>query len=240
MKLEQLSRVSSVDQLLSEVTHELAQPITSIKIDAHILSKMLTESKSCDFDKVKETSDELRIKTDHCVDLINNIRNFLSTKAIVKEVFVANENVEKIINMLKKELNEHDISLKLSLDSNLGFVNMSTVELDQVLLNLIKNAISAMANNTKASNTLSIDTSMKAEYIIITIADTGGEISNIEHLFTLFKSGKAISDTEGLGIGLNLSRRIIRSYGGDLSLGSTSESGSEFIIKLPRSTNHEQ
>ena len=240
MKLEQLSRISSVDQLLSEVTHELAQPITSIKIDAHILSKMLTESKSCDFDKVKEASDDLRIKTDHCVDLINNIRNFLSTKAIVKEVFVANKNVEKIINMFKKELIEHDIGLRLSLNSNLGFVNMSPVELDQVLLNLIKNAISAMANNTKENNTLSIGTSMTAEHIIITIADTGGEISNTGHLFALFKSGKAISDTEGLGIGLNLSRRIIRSYGGDLSLGSTSESGSEFIINLPRGTNNEQ
>ena len=240
MRLEQLSRISSVDQLLSEVTHELAQPITSIKIDAHILSKMLTESKSCDFDKVKEASDDLRIKTDHCVDLINNIRNFLSTKAIVKEVFVANKNVEKIINMFKKELIEHDIGLRLSLNSNLGFVNMSPVELDQVLLNLIKNAISAMANNTKENNTLSIGTSMTAEHIIITIADTGGEISNTGHLFALFKSGKAISDTEGLGIGLNLSRRIIRSYGGDLSLGSTSESGSEFIINLPRGTNNEQ
>lgn len=240
MKLEQLSRISSVDQLLSEVTHELAQPITSIKIDAHILSKMLTESKSCDFDKVKEASDDLRIKTDHCVDLINNIRNFLSTKAIVKEVFMANKNVEKIINMFKKELIEHNIGLRLSLNSNLGFVNMSPVELDQVLLNLIKNAISAMANNTKENNTLSIGTSMTAEHIIITIADTGGEISNTGHLFALFKSGKAISDTEGLGIGLNLSRRIIRSYGGDLSLGSTSESGSEFIINLPRGTNNEQ
>ncbi len=234
MKLEQLSRVSSVDQLLSEVTHELAQPITSIKIDAHILSKMLEDSKHCDFDQVKETSDELRVKTDHCVDLIVNIRNFLSSKDIVKEKFSVNANIEKITKMLNKELSEHNIGTQFSLQSSLGFVEMSPIELDQVLLNLVKNSINAMAHNAKSVNTLSISSFIEKDNICISIMDTGAQIKNTNDLFVLFKSSKEKTDTEGLGIGLNLSRRIIKSYGGDLVLRSSSEAGSEFLIILPK------
>ncbi len=234
MKLEQLSRVSSVDQLLSEVTHELAQPITSIKIDAHILSKMLEDSKHCDFDQVKETSDELRVKTDHCVDLIVNIRNFLSSKDIVKEKFSVNANIEKITKMLNKELSEHNIGTQFSLQSSLGFVEMSPIELDQVLLNLVKNSINAMAHNAKSVNTLSISSFNEKDNICISIMDTGAQIKNTNDLFVLFKSSKEKTDTEGLGIGLNLSRRIIKSYGGDLVLRSSSEAGSEFLIILPK------
>lgn len=235
IKLEQLSRVSSVDQLLSEVTHELAQPITSIKIDAHILGKMLDSKDQCDFDQVKSTAKELRIKTDHCVDLIANIRNFLSTKEIVKERFIVNSNIEKITNMLKKELYDHGIGLNLSLRAHSEFVEMSPVELDQVLLNLVNNAISVMANNDKKFNTLSIQSCIEQNKVLILITDTGAQIEHADDLFLLFKSSKEFGATEGLGIGLNLSRRIIRSYGGDLTLKSSSAEGSAFLITLPRS-----
>ena len=232
MKLEQLSRVSSVDQLLAEVTHELAQPITSIKIDAHILTKLLEDSANFDYDQIKSTSSELQLKTNHCVELLANIRNFLSTKNIVKERFTINKSVIKITEMLNKELDDSNIKLKLSLPSNTGFVKMSPIELEQVLLNLIKNSISAMTNNLKRTNTLSITSVIKQNTIVISIRDTGSKIKDVNNLFVLFKSNKERSANEGLGVGLNLSRRIIRSYGGDLVLNSSSEEGTEFLIIL--------
>jgi two-component system sensor histidine kinase TtrS len=236
MQLEQLSRVNSVDRLLSEVTHELAQPITSIKIDAHILRKMLEDGDKCDFNQVRATSHELQLKTDHCVDLLANIRNFLSNKKITKEKFVVNKNIIKITKMIKQDLINNDINLKLSLDDNLKLIEMSPIELDQVLLNLVKNSINAMANNTKKVNSLRIRSTLSLNKICILISDTGGKIINVNDLFELFKSSKEKTDTEGLGIGLNLSRRIIRSYGGTLTLNSSSDKGSSFLITLPMAT----
>jgi two-component system, LuxR family, sensor histidine kinase TtrS len=232
MKLEQLSRVSSVDQLLAEVTHELAQPITSIKIDAHILTKLLKDSANFDYDQIKTTSSELQLKTDHCVELLANIRNFLSTKNIVKERFAINKSVLKITKMLDKELNDSNIKLKLSLLDNPGFVKMSPIELEQVLLNLIKNSMCAMTNNLKQTNTLSITSVIKQDTVVISIRDTGSKVKDVNNLFVLFKSNKERASNEGLGVGLNLSRRIIRSYGGDLVLNSSSEEGTEFLIIL--------
>ena len=233
LKLEELSKVSSVDQLLSEIAHELAQPITSLKIDAHMLDSMLKNYDSCQLDEIRSTSDGLREKTNHCVDLILNIRQFLSTKTTVKEVFNINDNVERVIRLLKNELNKHNIEVKLSLKQNLPNVNMSPVELDQVLLNLSKNAISAMADNQKSDNTLSILTTEKQGFVEITVSDTGSEIKDKLHLFDLFKTSKNQGEVEGLGIGLSLSRRIARSYAGELSLESSSIKGSQFMVKIP-------
>ncbi len=231
-QLEQLSRVSSVDQLLSEVAHELSQPITSLKIDAHLLSDMLQQD-GCQLEQVKSTSKGLREKTDHCANLILNIRNFLSNKKIHKEVFAINAHIERVIELVKHDLSQAKVYLNLELGLNLPKVKMSPVELDQVLLNLCKNAISAMRDNNKIRNELHIRTFAHNDSVLISLQDSGCLIKNTEHLFELFHSTKQASETEGLGLGLNLSRRIIRSYGGDLSLQDTSEHGSTFLIKLP-------
>jgi len=110
---------------------------------------------------------------------------------------------------------------------------MSPVELDQVLLNLSKNAISAMADNQKSDNTLSILTTEKQGFVEITVSDPGSEIKDKLHLFDLFKTSKNQGEVEGLGIGLSLSRRIARSYAGELSLESSSIKGSQFMVKIP-------
>ncbi|WPE18443.1 sensor histidine kinase [Candidatus Thioglobus autotrophicus] len=233
-KLEALSKVSSVDQLLSEVAHELSQPITSLKIDAHMLANMLKDKSSCELNQVQSISNDLREKTDHCVDLILNIRQFLSKKTIAKEVFNANINAEKITRLLKNELRKHDIHATLSLTEDLPNIEMSSVELDQVLLNLSKNAISAMKDNLRSSNTLSIGTKAVDNFVEIRVGDTGFEIKDKNHLFDLFKTSKEMSDSEGLGIGLSLSRRIVRSYAGELLLESSSAEGSSFIVRIPR------
>jgi|GEM_PF-445524 len=232
-KLEQLSKASSVNQLLSEVTHELSQPITSLKIDAHILDDLLKGDNSCQLSQVRDITNDLREKTDHCVDLILNIRQFLTDAVVVEEVFYVNQHIEKIIRLLNNDLKEANIQHTISLAVQQQKIKMSPIELDQVLLNLSKNAISAMASNHKSSNTLSIESDVKDDRVTIIVSDTGCKISDQDNLFTLFKSHKEKTDTEGLGIGLSLSRRIIRSYGGDLSLLSSGEQGSQFLITLP-------
>lgn len=231
-QLEQLSRVSSVDQLLSEVAHELSQPITSLKIDAHLLSDMLKDD-DCQLDKIKSASKDLREKTDHCANLILNIRNFLSNKRISKEVFDINPHIERVTELVGRDLAKAKVNLSLELAPDLPKVEMSPVELDQVLLNLCQNAISAMRDNHKVRNELHIRTFGHNDSVLISLQDTGCLITNTEHLFELFHSTKQGSDTEGLGLGLNLSQRMIRSYGGDLSLQHTSPQGSTFLIKLP-------
>jgi two-component system sensor histidine kinase TtrS len=238
-QLEKLSKISSVDQLLSEVAHELAQPITSLKIDAHMLSSMLKDEKNCEFKQLKNTSNDINEKTQHCADLIHNIRQFLSKKIIKIEVFNVNKNIHKILRLVKNELIEFNINTKLSLSDNLPDIKMSSIELDQVLLNLAKNAISAMKDNRHQTNILSIESVYECGFVHILMTDSGSEIIDKDNLFSLFKTTKQESSTEGLGIGLSLSRRIIKTYQGELGLVSSTDEGTCFLIKLPAVKNNE-
>jgi two-component system sensor histidine kinase TtrS len=238
-QLEKLSKISSVDQLLSEVAHELAQPITSLKIDAHMLSSMLKDEKNCEFKQLKNTSNDINEKTQHCADLIHNIRQFLSKKIIKIEVFNVNKNIHKILRLVKNELIEFNINTKLSLSDNLPEIKMSSIELDQVLLNLAKNAISAMKDNRHQTNILSIESVYECGFVHILMTDSGSEIIDKDNLFSLFKTTKHESSTEGLGIGLSLSRRIIKTYQGELGLVSSTDEGTCFLIKLPVVKNNE-
>jgi two-component system sensor histidine kinase TtrS len=238
-QLEKLSKISSVDQLLSEVAHELAQPITSLKIDTHILSSILKDEKNCEFKQLKNISNDINEKTQHCVDMIHNIRQFLSKKIIKIEVFNANENIQKILRLVKNELSEFNINTKLSLSDNLPDIKMSSIELDQVMLNLAKNAISAMKDNHHQTNILSIESVYEYGFVHILMTDSGSEIADKDNLFSLFKTTKHESSTEGLGIGLSLSRRIIKTYHGELSLVSSTNEGTCFLIKLPVVKNNE-
>jgi len=233
-ELERLTRVGSVNQLLSEIAHEIAQPVTSIKIDAKIIDKLIKKTDTVVDDSIVKAVDSLGRKTEHCVDVINNIRSFLSTTVVKHEVVNINTRVSSVLKLINNEINNSKITIKLYLDKKLPEVSICRTEFDQVLLNLCNNALSAMAENIFEHKILSISTSKLNGKINILISDTGHGVKNQEELFKLFKSDKELNPTEGLGLGLSLSRRIIRSYDGELSLKSTSRHGSVFSIVLPK------
>ena len=233
VELERLSRLSSVDQLLSEIAHEIAQPVTSIKIDAKVIEKLLKNTGSVSDDSIAKVVKSLNRKTDHCVDVINNIRSFLTTKKITHEPVNINNRISNVLKLMNHELNVNNVKVSQASNDELPLVYMSTVELDQVLLNLCKNAISAMSDHECKLKELSVFTTVDDDNVNIFVKDTGPGIVDNENLFKLFKTNKLLNNTEGLGLGLSLSRSIIRSYAGDLVLKSSSSQGATFVITLP-------
>jgi len=233
VELERLSRVSSVDQLLSEIAHEIAQPVTSIKIDAKVIEKLLKNTGSVSDDSITKVVKSLNRKTDHCVDVINNIRSFLTTKKITHEPVNINNRISNVLKLMNHELNVNKVKVVQASNDELPLVYMSTVELDQVLLNLCKNAISAMSDHKCKLKELTIFTTVDDDNVNIFVKDTGPGVVDDVNLFKLFKTNKLLNNTEGLGLGLSLSRSIIKSYDGDLVLGSSSSQGATFVIKLP-------
>ncbi len=233
-ELERLSRVRSVDQLLSEIAHEIAQPITSIKIDAKVVEKMLNDTDVISNDSIAKVVNSLGKKTDHCVDVIDNIRTFLSTKKVNPQIVNVNNQIDKVLELIERDIGKHKITVKNSLKSPLPLVYLSIVEFDQVLLNLCNNAISAMSEQQNKQRILSISTNAVGNHVTISVKDTGPGVTDVLNVFKLFKSNKSLNKTEGLGLGLSLSRSIIRSYGGDLTLESSSSKGATFMITLPK------
>jgi len=234
VELERLSRVRSVDQLLSEIAHEIAQPVTSIKIDAKVIEKMLKNTDSVSDDSIAKVVSSLGKKTDHCVGVINNIRSFLSTKKIEYELVSVNDRISNVLKLINHEINLNKVEVTQSLEGGLPLVYMSGVEFDQVILNLCKNAISVMSGHQRKLRKLTLSTRVVGNNVIITVEDTGPGVVDKENLFKLFKTNKSLNSTEGLGLGLSLSQSIIRSYDGNLILESSSSQGATFKITIPK------
>ena len=232
-RLERLSINSSMNRLLAEITHELSQPITSIRIDAEIIKNM-SFKEGMDKNELQKVSGSMSYKTQQCIDIIYNIRNLIVNKETEKAVFDIKNRITGIINLIKTEVVNNNIEI-INLNSiPTTDAYMSPIEFDQVLLNLFKNAISVISNNRKNHNFIKLTTKQDKSFTYLYVEDSGGLIQEPDMLFKLFKSTKNISEKEGFGLGLNLSRNIMRSHGGDLSLESTSINGSVFMLKIPK------
>lgn len=232
-RLERLSVNSSMNRLLAEVTHELSQPITSIRIDAEIIKDMSFD-KDLNKNELQKVSDSMSYKTQQCVDIISNIRSLVANKEIKPEVFDIKTRISGIVDLVKAEAMSNKIEIQ---DLNLMpavSAYMRPIEFDQVLLNLFKNAISAIINNQKDRNFIKLVLKQDKAFAYLYVEDSGGIIQEPGMLFKLFKSSKTMSEKEGFGLGLNLSRNIMRSHEGDLSLESTTISGSIFMLKIPK------
>ena len=232
-RLERLSVNSSMNRLLAEVTHELSQPITSIRIDAEIIKDM-SAGKAIDQHELQKVSDSMSYKTQQCVDIITNIRSLVANKEPQKEVFDVKGRIIGVVNLIKAEVAANNIEIVNLNAIPTARVYMNPIELDQVLLNLFKNSISAIVDNQKKRNFIKLTLKQDKSFAYLSVEDSGGLIKEPEMLFKLFKSSKNISETEGFGLGLNLSRNIMRSHEGDLSLESTTIEGSIFMLKIPK------
>jgi signal transduction histidine kinase len=138
-----------------------------------------------------------------------------------------NETVEKTIELLRPELENRGINLKIKLARHLPLLEMDATQIQQVLVNLMKNAMQAMTKG----GTLTLQTGENAEAVWFSVADTGGGIpqEQINRIFEPFYTTKK----KGTGLGLMIVQRIVRGHGGHIEVESQVGRGTTFRIWLP-------
>ena len=143
-----------------------------------------------------------------------------------------NRLVQQVLRMVENDLHVHGVSVSTEFQEDLPQVMADRTQLQQVILNLIKNAIEAMAAGPTTTKALRLVTTQDGNSVVsLTVQDTGPGINseNGDHVFDPFFTTKA----SGMGLGLSISRRIIEDHGGDLRLTKTSSNGCTFEITLP-------
>ena len=148
-----------------------------------------------------------------------------------KSPVAMNELVCDVVSTSLGELKSRQVSLSLQLLDNLPSVRADRVQLQQVLLNLITNAIDSMASVTDRPHMLSVRSENLEDYILISVQDSGTGINpeHTERLFDAFFTTKS----NGIGLGLSICRSIVESHGGRMSVFSAHPHGSVFQVMLP-------
>ncbi len=226
-RLLQSEKLSLMGEIISEVTHELNNPLSGIMGFA----ELLLLDKSLNPESVKDVKKILE-ETERASKIIKNFLTFSRRYEPQKKSCNINQILESVLEIRAYDMNVSNIKVVRNFDSNIPLTMADSNQLRQVFLNLVSNAIYSMKETSKGG-TLTIKTKRKDKKIIISISDTGKGIAkeNVEKIFKAFFTTKEVG--KGTGLGLSISKSIIEEHGGTIRVESTLGKGATFIIELP-------
>ena len=240
VKLEQLnselihvSRLSAMGTMASTLAHELNQPLTAISNYGEAAGSLLQEEESLDRETLREIVSEMAGQALRAGGIVRRLRDFVARGEVNKGI----EDLPKLVNeaaaLALVGTKEKGIESHFSFDPVATPVLADRVQIQQVLVNLMRNAVESMENSSK--KLLSVRTALLEEDLVeITVADTGSGIAAemYDRLFQAFSSTKE----SGMGLGLSICRTIVEAHGGRIDAGPAKGSGTEFRFTLPLAT----
>jgi PAS domain S-box-containing protein len=226
-----MTRVMTMGELTASIAHEVNQPLGAIVTSAAAGARWLA-TKPPQMDKARRALERIANDGKRAAEVIRRIRALMKRQAPRKEWLDINETILEVIALAQYQLRRNAILLETRLGHHLPLVRGDRVQLQQVLLNLIINAIEAMSGIKERARVLTIvSTSDGPDTVSVEVRDvgTGLDPEHAPHLFEPFYTTKA----EGLGIGLSISLSIVEAHGGRLSVAANTPHGTVFLFSLP-------
>jgi signal transduction histidine kinase len=227
---EREARLMTMDVLSASIAHEMNQPLASIVTNADAAARWMARP-TPDLDEVKATLEQIRNSAYRARDLIGSIRAMVKRNGRNRTTLNLNDLVHEVLTLTDCELQRNRISVELELDEHLPSTKGDRIQLQQVLTNLITNAIEAMAEK-KWPRILRIKSAIQEPSgVLISVADTGKGIDPkiVDRIFNPLFTTKS----NGMGMGLSICRSIIEAHDGRLWVSAGAESGSVFQFVLP-------
>jgi len=233
-ELERVTRVTTMGELAASIAHEINQPLAGVVTSANAGLNWLAANPP-NLSRTRETLERIRRDGTRGGEVLTRIRALLNRTPPAKTLVSVNQIVRDVLALTAGELRQHSIDLSLELAHNLPGIRGDSIQLQQVLLNLIKNAIEAMAGAANGQRAVRIQ-SRPGELdgkraVAVEVSDTGVGFSSTEitRLFEAFHTTKP----QGMGMGLWISRSIIESHHGRLTASSNHGPGATFVMILP-------
>jgi signal transduction histidine kinase len=230
LRRERTNRLLSVEAVTGTIAHELGTPLGAIALNASTALSQL-QSSPLDLDGLPEILRDIETDSHRAGATISSIRE-MTTKAVHRIGSVSAEDVGRLaLRLLNHDLQVREISVSTDFQADLPDVGIDSIALQQVLLNLIRNAIDAMGSSPPGTRRLHLKTSFDGQStVFITVEDSGPGIpaEHRERIFEPLFTTKA----SGMGLGLAISSTLVRNHGGKLTL-VKSDSGAIFELALP-------
>ena len=231
-RLEELeNKLLNVGSATASIAHEVRQPLAAIATNSSAALRFL-ERTPPDYDEIRAALSRIIGDCHRTSEVFESIRALFRTVDHGKQPIDINEIMLGVLKSFDEELKGHGVTIRLQLMPELPLVEGHRGQLEQVIYNLIHNAIDAMNTTTDRSRTLWVRTELHGrDAIRVAVEDSGPGIDpkQLDHIFDAFVTTKA----HGMGLGLAICRMIIERHGGQLSALSDGKNGTLFQFDLP-------
>ena len=229
-RLAHVGRFNLMGEMAAGIAHEINQPLSAIATYAQAGSRMLGQE-TIDVAVLQEICTKVDEQARRAGQVIENLRKFIRKQEIETRPLDINHIVCDVLNLIEADARAEGIRVDMQLGRDLPQVNGDPIQLQQVLLNLTRNAVDAMRSGLHKERGLSITTEKTDSGVRVSVTDFGHGVSrqlgdNIFHPFVTTKR-------DGLGVGLAISRTIVQSYGGTLTYQDNPQGGAIFVVDLP-------
>ncbi len=230
MQLAHANRVATIGQLTASIAHEVNQPICATVANAQAALNWLG-AEPPNLDEVQEALGRVVRDGKRAGEVVGRIRALIKGAPRRNERVEINAAIREVIELTRSEAMKNGIVVQTDLDNDLPLVPGDRVELQQVILNLILNAIEAMSASQGSRESLIMTSKTESDDVLVAVRDSGPGVAPaaLEHLFKAFHTTKP----NGLGLGLSICRSIIEGHGGRLWASANSPRGAVFQFTLP-------
>jgi signal transduction histidine kinase len=231
LRRERGNRLMSLQAATGAIAHELRQPLTAIGLQSQAGAIFLRKTPP-NFAEAGECLREISNATEQAANVISSIRALFKDTQPQRASVAIDHVAQQALTLAHHDLQVNQVSVTADYDGKLPAIEADPMQLQQVVLNLIKNAIDAMAATPPSSRALRVTTGFGSDSrVLLRVEDTGpGLAADPERIFDPFITTK----TDGMGLGLAISRTIIEAHGGTLRVVKTGAQGTTFEIALPR------
>jgi C4-dicarboxylate-specific signal transduction histidine kinase len=230
-ELAHVSRLMTLGELTASISHEVNQPIAAVVTNGQVAQRLLALDPPRP-DDVRSTLERIVRDANRASAVIQRIRALAKRTEPQMLPLDINEVISEALLMVQREVLSNGVSLRRELTPDLPNVHGDRVQLEQVVINLLINGVEAMASISDRARVLAIRSQLhEASEVLVAVLDSGIGIDSktAEQLFTAFFTTKS----SGMGMGLSISRSIIRAHGGRLWAAPNSDHGAAFQFTLP-------
>jgi two-component system, LuxR family, sensor kinase FixL len=229
-QLAHVARVSMLGELATSLAHELNQPLGAILRNAEA-AELFLQASSPDLEEVRDILADIRKDDQRAGAVIDRMRSLLKRREVEHSLLDLKLLADEVITLMRSEAGARKVSLALDSDSSHALVRGDRVQLQQVLVNLLLNAMDAMNNSAPDDQRVNVRIQAAGAQVEVAVSDTGQGIpaDRLAHVFEPFFTTKP----NGLGVGLPISRKIIEAHGGSIRAENAPHGGATFCFTLP-------
>lgn len=230
LELSHVARLSTMGEMASGIAHEINQPLTAIATNAHACIRMMESGRQ--LDRCADVMEKIGTQAERAGEIIRQLRQFVRKEEPDRVRTDINDLIREVLVLIKPEIDRGGVRLRQDLGRDVGKVMVQRIQIEQVIINLVLNAIEAMSEVKKKDRLLVIGSrSGEGNTVEVRVSDTGPGLEGAirEQLFNPFITTKP----KGMGLGLSISLGIIEAHDGNLYLDSGPGEGGVFRFSLP-------